>query len=299
VRDVLIDSSLIHHALNPANGRTDAHGIVGGAVRGLTVRNTEIHTFSGDGVQVDAGRSAPGWTDVTIEGCRIWLAPLATAENGFPAGTVPGENAVDTKASPAHPRARITIRNTDAWGFRWPAANNIAAFNLKEFVDATVDGVTVYDSEIAFRLRFPALVRVQNAVVHSVDVGFRYEDGIRNLRVWNSTLGSGVSRAFVAASSSGSDLNVQNLLVLGSSLPAQAVQPSNLAVGPGAFAEGAAHNYHLSAGSPAIDAGVTLTEVSTDREGTARPQGKAYDIGAYERAAGPPPVPANLRIIRQ
>src|SRR5215216_5703373 len=71
---VLIEGSLIHHALNAAGGRTDAHGIVAGAVRDLMVRNTEIHTFSGDGLQVDPGRAAPGWDRVTIEGCRIWLA---------------------------------------------------------------------------------------------------------------------------------------------------------------------------------------------------------------------------------
>ena len=109
---------------------------------------------------------------MTIEGCRIWLAPLATVENGSAVGSVPGENAVDTKASSSFPRSRITIRNTEAYGFKWATTgNNIAAFNLKENVDATVDRVTVYDSEIAFRLRGPAFVAVQNAVVHDVDVG--------------------------------------------------------------------------------------------------------------------------------
>src|SRR5436190_24331898 len=61
VDDVLIEGSLIHHALNSTGGRSDAHGIVAGAVHRLTIRNTEIHTFSGDGIQVDPGRAAPGW----------------------------------------------------------------------------------------------------------------------------------------------------------------------------------------------------------------------------------------------
>jgi hypothetical protein len=110
-QNVLIDNSLLHRALNAADGRTDAHGVVAGAVRNLTIRNTEIHTFSGDAVQVDPGRSAPGWSGVLIEGCYFWLAPLVAAENGFAAGTVPGENGVDTKAAASLPRARITIRN--------------------------------------------------------------------------------------------------------------------------------------------------------------------------------------------
>ena len=39
---------------------------------------------------------------------------------------------------------------------------------------------------------------------------------------------------------------------------------------------------HLRPGSPAIDAGVTLNGVAADADGVARPQGPAYDIGAYE-----------------
>jgi len=42
-------------------------------------------------------------------------------------------------------------------------------------------------------------------------------------------------------------------------------------------------DFRLSRNSPAIDAGVALPEVPRDAEGVARPQGKAYDLGAYER----------------
>lgn len=51
-----------------------------------------------------------------------------------------------------------------------------------------------------------------------------------------------------------------------------------------AFNSGA---YTLSVSSPAIDAGVTSTIFSTDLLGTSRPQGAAWDIGAYEFDAGP------------
>lgn len=42
------------------------------------------------------------------------------------------------------------------------------------------------------------------------------------------------------------------------------------------------HDYRLRAGSPAIDAGVTIPEIETDLVGTQRPVGGGYDIGAYE-----------------
>ena len=47
------------------------------------------------------------------------------------------------------------------------------------------------------------------------------------------------------------------------------------------FVNAALGNYHLAAGSPAIDAGAN-TGVGVDLDGAIRPQGAAYDIGAYE-----------------
>jgi hypothetical protein len=42
-------------------------------------------------------------------------------------------------------------------------------------------------------------------------------------------------------------------------------------------------NYHIQTSSPAKDAGVTLSTVfTTDKDGIPRPQGAAWDIGAYE-----------------
>jgi hypothetical protein len=52
----------------------------------------------------------------------------------------------------------------------------------------------------------------------------------------------------------------------------------------------------LKPDSPAIDHGTTIKAVTTDLDGTSRTQGKGYDIGAYEKAAGgsstPTPEPA-------
>jgi putative cofactor-binding repeat protein len=44
-----------------------------------------------------------------------------------------------------------------------------------------------------------------------------------------------------------------------------------------------AGDFHADVTSPAIDHGVALTAVTTDIEGTKRPKGAGYDIGAYER----------------
>lgn len=47
----------------------------------------------------------------------------------------------------------------------------------------------------------------------------------------------------------------------------------------------------LKDGSPALDAGMTLTQVPTDRNGVSRPQHHAYDLGAYEGVGSTPPIP--------
>jgi hypothetical protein len=289
---VLIEDTLIHHALNAAGGRTDAHGIAAGAVRDLTIRRTEIHTFSGDAIQVDPGRAAPGWSDVTIEGCRLWLQPLPEAQNGFAAGVVPGENALDTKAANGLPRARIVVRDTVAFGFRNGLISNMAAFNLKENIDATLDAITVYDSEIAFRVRGAgrdragAIVGVRNAVIHSTTTAFRYEEGIENFRIWNTTIGRDVARPFLAASTKGTLPDVRNLLLLGSALPPEASRRSNMTTGPASFKDVQRHDYTLMKGAAAVDSGESLAEVTTDRRGLRRPQGLGWDVGAFERSEG-------------
>ncbi len=49
------------------------------------------------------------------------------------------------------------------------------------------------------------------------------------------------------------------------------------------FVDPVNNDYHLKSGSPAINAGITVPEVTDDLEGIVRPQGSAYDLGAYER----------------
>ncbi len=49
------------------------------------------------------------------------------------------------------------------------------------------------------------------------------------------------------------------------------------------FVDPAAKDYHLKSTPSAINAGVTLPEVTSDYDGRSQPQGGGYDIGAYEQ----------------
>lgn len=59
-------------------------------------------------------------------------------------------------------------------------------------------------------------------------------------------------------------------------------------------------NANLNSGSPAIDAGLTISDVTNDYAGMARPQGSGYDIGALEfvgATSAKPLPPTNLRVL--
>ena len=66
------------------------------------------------------------------------------------------------------------------------------------------------------------------------------------------------------------------------------------------FVNAATNDFHLQLGSHAIDAGVTVSEVTTDHDGKPRSKGVAPDIGAYEFQTTPVVSlpPTNLQIIK-
>ncbi|MHC4713466.1 MAG: DNRLRE domain-containing protein [Planctomycetota bacterium] len=56
------------------------------------------------------------------------------------------------------------------------------------------------------------------------------------------------------------------------------------------FTNPGSDDYTLVAGSPAINAGTTLAEITDDIDGNARPDGSGHDIGSYEFMSGAPGV---------
>jgi parallel beta-helix repeat protein len=71
-------------------------------------------------------------------------------------------------------------------------------------------------------------------------------------------------------------------------------QHSLLSTPAALFTDPGSDDYTLRDGSPAINAGCELAEVTTDIEGVARPQQWVTDIGCYEMTAAPTGVPAPL-----
>ena len=289
---LVIEDVEIHHFLNGSFGsEDDSHGLAITDTSGVALRRANIHHVSGDSVQVDPNRTPGGIsTNILLEDSVFWTAPLTQTFNaGWPAGASPGENALDTKVLKSgyqsEIRMQITLRNIIAYGWTAvPEISNRAVFNLKEKINAKLDRVTVYDSEIAFRVRGAlgnADTVISNAVVYDVDTAIRAEDDVENLKVFNSTFGNGINRMLRHAGGSGGtgSWSFLNNAFIGPK-PSEANEGSNLVAQTSDFTNASGRNYRLSAASSLIDQGVAVTGVDFDRDGKSR--SAPVDVGAYD-----------------
>ena len=199
-KNVTIENCKIHHLLNGSfDNQQDAHGITG-RWDNVTIRNCEIYYVSGDCVQFDPDRKSTG--KVLIEDCTLWTGPLPADAGSFKKGQRPGENAFDSKTPPEGPRCQLIMRNCVMHGWNQPAQiSTMAAINLKENVQATIENCLFRDNEVCFRLRGPtgrgdALVTVDQCAMFDAKVGVRMEDGIRDLKIRDLAFGAGVEQKY-------------------------------------------------------------------------------------------------------
>jgi hypothetical protein len=210
--DVTIENCNIHHCLaGTFADQKDAHGITGQPTR-LTVKNCQIAYVSGDCLQFDPGRKP--WSDVTIDHCHLYTAPLDADAAGFKKGQIPGENALDTKQLASNPRSKITLQNSLVHGFKSKPdggqIDNAAALNLKNNVQALVDNCTFYDNDICLRLRGPgpgktkpakpdkdyggAHVTVTDCRFYDSHLALRLEDNLDHFTLTRPAFGKGITR---------------------------------------------------------------------------------------------------------
>ena len=96
-----------------------------------------------------------------------------------------------------------------------------------------------------------------------------------------------------------SQISGSNNVWFGSSSGAPSQTTGNITSNP-MFVSTSTPDFHLLTGSPAIDAGVTISSLAWDHDGVSRPQGASYDVGAYEFPSGAvarPAPPTNLSVV--
>jgi hypothetical protein len=119
--------------------------------------------------------------------------------------------------------------------------------------------------------RHPAGVGLENSPNATVKNNIFYDQPAQVIHITGSTAGHDIGYNCVYRS--------DGRALWGSPRPGDAwdVDPQ--------FISAASADYRLAPDSPCIDAGAALPDVTTDFDGTSRPQGAGYDMGAYEASS--------------
>src|SRR5205823_6228644 len=96
----------------------------------------------------------------------------------------------------------------------------------------------------------------------------------------------------VDSGASGVDIGFNSISKSNGQAPIGSPYPGDLWMVNPLFVNFASRDFHLQSTSPLINKGTTLSAVTNDYDGIARPQGSGYDIGALEFVnTTPPPAP--------
>lgn len=132
-----------------------------------------------------------------------------------------------------------------------------------------------------------------------------------NNQVYNNTFYNNPSAAAIKIQTTNNMVKNNLLVANGNSNQIQDISggsntiTSNLSTASPGFVSAGTGDFHLNAGSPAIDTGATLTLFTVDKDGKVRGSpsngtGTAWDIGAFERSStAPPAVATALRFQQQ
>ena len=132
---------------------------------------------------------------------------------------------------------------------------------------------------------------IQNSLIYRNTAGMRVYDATSTLRADNLDLVNNTTVALQCDTGATTiRLRNTNLWANGATLVnnCSLAQTTNNTADPN-YTNEAIDDYTLQGISPAINAGTALPEVSGSFDGTARPAGIAWDIGAYERDTPPTP----------
>jgi parallel beta-helix repeat protein len=112
------------------------------------------------------------------------------------------------------------------------------------------------------------------AQTSTIDNNIVYNNSSTGLYVEDTSVGAMTMRNNISARNGTNFKDNSGIAVLSGNFIGDQYDPK--------FANAAANDYRLLAGSQAIDTGRAITGLAIDCVGTARPRGAGYDIGAYE-----------------
>ena len=273
IRNNLIDSTygeaLYIGGTNNCPSYGNSHGNI--FIENNTIRNAGINGAQGDGIDLK-----DGLTNVTVRGNVISGSQnIGITSAGVYSGT---QNLVIEKNKVFNGRNR-GIQVAGNWGTPNGVIvrNNIVYSNSNIGISFTgsQSNIKVY-SNTAYNNAGQGLgVGNVNGLISNNNLVFDNNSNGNQMTIWSST-------------NITSDYNLWSPISGYSSEGLNSINesdPSILAVSP------SSGDFYLKSGSPAIDKGISIGSFSDDYAGISRPQGSAWDIGAYEYVEASPPPP--------
>jgi len=281
----------------------DAAFSVGATCHHIQFTNSEAQTFGSAGSMnvIVIGSST---TYVSVLGSNIHGAPI-----GFDFGAVTGHygfyangNHMVIDKNTIHDNTGYGIHMFLSGGSMNVSDNTIS--NNIIYGNCTDDGARGQGMNAVILSNGSNNLFYNNVVVNNTGaqcVGAVSISVTENAMVYNNTIVNNAGEA-ITVNTNAANPKIQNNILYSNTTNAVvdygSINPTtdhNLTTNP-LFTNAAAGDFSLQAGSPAIDAGVPLAAFATDIAGVARPQGSAWDRGAYEFASGgPTPGPQALR----
>jgi hypothetical protein len=263
--DILIEGNTIDH---PGFNGDQGDGIdLKAGLLNVTVRNNVIHNMLA----------------VSLDSCGI------TSEGIFTNLGVNGNYLFENNSIYAGISIGIKLSNQRGTIIR----NNVIHDNATYGVSLTGPGVSPPEN---FNVEIYNNTIVNNAGT-GVAIGYMSAAKLRNNIVFGNAAGKQVST--FTSSNISSDYNLYSATGSTGTGLIEGGNTQVLALATSLFVDPVNGDFHLLSNSPAVDTGVDLsaTGFSTDISGTARPQGSAWDIGAYEFVLSSDTTPPSVSII--
>jgi parallel beta-helix repeat protein len=203
------------------------------------------------------------------------------------------------------------IRIYDSDAAQGSANNNVIERNISRnngAIGRGVGGINCGSQGGGFLIGNQGNVVQNNLVYHNTGIGiYFYKESLAaanlNNAAYNNTIYGNTADGIKVNTSNITDTQLINNLVVGNATQitnngTSTVQISNHTTGVITDCTLSTSDFRLKSGAPCIDAGTTIATVTNDFVGVLRPQGGAYDIGAYEVGGTDPSLapPQNLTI---
>ncbi len=281
IKYVIIDGLVIDGGLLTKSTATNGSGQVNislwGGANHIRIKNCELKNSPGQGITIFPGNGIPSDFNELIN-CKIYNNGTTDFDHGIYFNT--DNNLLEGNE----------FYNNGGWGIhKYPkGSNNIIRNNRvhnNAFAGKRGPGISVYGGSGN---------QIYNNMIWSNQYGVTIDYGETGAKVYNNTIFKNVGSCIQNGPAASGTSIVNNICwqngVAVENLGSIQLSSNNLSTDP-KFINESTFDLRLQSTSPAIDTGKTLGEVSTDINGTLRPMGTAYDIGAWEYGTTPIPMP--------